>query len=55
MMTKREFFKSNERKAFDIAEAQHERTESRYNVQAIAAETNLILEEWYDDYKWEHV
>lgn len=55
MMTKREFFKSNERKAFDIAEAQHERKDSAYNIQWIAAETSLILEEWYDDYRHEHV
>lgn len=54
-MTKREFYKSNERKAFEIAERQHERTESRYNVQAIAAEANLILEEWYYDYRHERI
>jgi len=55
MMTKRDFYKDNERKAYEIAERQHERTNSRYNMQAIAAEANLILDEWYDDYRNEHV
>ena len=55
MMTKRDFYKDNERKAYEIAERQHERTESRYNMQAIASEANLILHEWWCDYQEEHV
>lgn len=54
-MTKFDFFKTYERKAYEIAERQHKRTESRYNMQAIASEANLILNEWYDDYCQEHV
>ena len=49
-MTKRDFYKDNEHKAFEIAERQHVRTESRYNVQDIAAKAQLIIDEWYDDY-----
>lgn len=54
-MTKFEFFKDNELRAYEIAERQHMRTNSRYNMQAISAEANLILNEWYDDYCEEHV
>jgi len=55
-MTKWEFIKRNELKAFEIAEKQHVWDEtSRYNVARIAAEAQLILEEWWDDYCQEHV
>ena len=48
-MTKFDFFKSFERKAFEIAEKQHTWSpDSRTTAM-------LILEEWYDDYCDEHV
>lgn len=57
MMTKRDFFKRNEQKAFDIAERQAagKYDSSRYRTGHIAAEAQLILEEWFDDYENEHV
>ena len=57
MMTKRDFFKRNELKAFDIAERQAagKYDGSRYRTGHIAAEAQLILEEWFDDYEQEHV
>lgn len=56
MMTKREFYKSNDSKAFEIAAKQHVwNPEISYNVQLISAQAQLILDEWFDDYKAEHV
>ena len=56
-MTKRDYFKLHELEAFEIATriVGTKYDDSRYRTQHIAAEANLILEEWWFDYKNEHV
>lgn len=51
MMTKRDFYKANEIKAFEIAMRQN----PDKNTAWLAAEANLILHEWHRDYQEEHV
>ena len=57
MMGKRDFYKANEIKAFETAEriAGNHYDDSRYRTAHIAAEANLILDEWWRDYQEEHV
>lgn len=56
-MTKRDYFKMHEAEAFKIATriAGESYDHSHYRTQHIAAEANLILEEWWFDYRNEHV
>ena len=51
MMTKRDFFKANEIKAFEIAMKQN----PDKGTQWLAAEAQLIVDEWFRDYKNDHV
>jgi len=61
MMTKREFIKSNEHKAFEIAmricQGRRKYLESHYPIFTadVAAEAGLIIDEWWRDYQEEHV
>ncbi len=61
MMGKRDFYKANEHKAFEIAmsicQGRRKYLESHYPIFTadVAAEANLILDEWYRDYQEEHV
>lgn len=60
-MTKRDFYKDNEHKAFEIAmsicQGRRKHLESYNSIFTadVAAEANLILDEWYDDYCNERV
>lgn len=56
-MTKLQYFKEYEIKAFEIAERQlnGKYDDSRYRTGHIATEAQLILEEWYSDYRNERV
>ena len=61
MMGKRDFYKANEEKAFDVAmkiclgrRSYLNRHWPRFTAD-VAAEANLILHEWYRDYQEEHV
>lgn len=58
MLTWKEFERANAHKAFEIAaDICQKRTPPQGAVTTadIAAEMNLILWEWFDDYKAEHV
>lgn len=58
MLTWKEFKRKNEDKAFEIAvDICQKRTPPHAALPAsdIVTEQHLILNEWYDDYKWEHV
>ena len=57
MMGKRDFYKLHEIKAFELATrlAGESYDHSHYRTQHIAAEANLILDEWWRDYQEEHV
>ena len=50
-MTKRDYIKTHELEAFEIAMRQN----PDKGTQWLAAEALLILDEWYADYKEEHV
>ena len=50
-MTKRDYIKTHEREAFEIAMRQN----PDKGTQWLAAEALLILEEWWFDYRNEHV
>ena len=50
-MTKRDFFKTHEAEAFEIAMRQHPDKNTAY----WAAEANLTVSEWYEDYRRERV
>ena len=60
-MTKRDFYKDNEHKAFEIAMSicqgrrKYEDSYRSILTADVAAEANLILDGWYDDYCREHV
>jgi hypothetical protein len=61
MMTKREFYKSKEHEAFEtamsICQGRRKYEESYRSIFTadVAAEANLIIEEWWQDYREEHV
>lgn len=57
MMGKRDFYKLHEIQAFELATrlAGESYDHSHYRTQHIAAEANLILDEWWRDYQEEHV
>ena len=50
-MTKRDFIKTHEREAFEIAMRQN----PDKGTQWLAAEALLIIEEWWRDYRMERV
>ena len=50
-MTKRDYIKTREHEAFEIAMRQN----PDKGTQWLAAEAQLIIDEWYADYKEEHV
>jgi hypothetical protein len=56
-MTKRDFYKLHEIQAFELATrlAGESYDHTRYRTQHIAAEANLILDEWWYDYRNERV
>ena len=61
MLTWKEFERKNMDEAFEIAmricQGRRKYLESHYPIFTadVAAEANLILHEWFDDYKHEHV
>ena len=61
MLGKRDFYKKNEHKAFEVAmticqgRRNYDETYRSIFTADVAAEANLILDEWYRDYLEEHV
>ena len=61
MLGKRDFYKENEHKAFEVAmricqdRRNYDETYRSIFTADVAAEANLILDEWYRDYQEEHV
>lgn len=61
MMGKRDFYKSKEHEAFEVAmricqgRRKYEESYTSIFTADVAAEANLIIEEWWRDYQEEHV